>query len=316
MVTIITDSTADLSPELTNRFQIVVVPLEINIENQTFMDGVNLTTPQLFQLISEKNQMPQTAAPSIGAFIEAFNRPGEIFFTGLSSTFSAAFQNATLAAQELEKDKVHLVDSLNLSTGIGLLVCKAAELRDQGMPAAQIAQIISDNVPKVHTSFLIETTDYLYKGGRCSAIQHLVGSLLKIRPIIEVDCSGKMEVKEKLRGTRKKALGSMLIDLENNLSQLDRHRIFVTHTGCDNDAQYLANEIKKICAPDEVCITLHYHRRGCRCQPLRARHHWHFILPAINNSSDNQNPARYVTGFKNVLLLTIHLHSNYFLTSG
>lgn len=255
MVTIVTDSTADISPELINKFHVQVVPLGVSIANQEYQDGVNLSTAQLFELIETNNQLPQTAAPSIGHFLEVFSQPGEFFYTGLSSALSATFQNASLAAKELPENKVTLVDSLNLSTGIGLLVCKAAELSSQGLSNSEIAAEISRTVPKVRTSFVIETMDYLYKGGRCSSLQHLVGSLLKIRPIIEVNSQGKMGVKDKSRGTRKKALDSMLLDLENHLSELDRHRIFITHTGCDEDAGYLAEEIHKLCAPDEINIT-------------------------------------------------------------
>ncbi len=255
MVTIVTDSTADLSPELINKYQVQVIPLGVNIANQTYQDGVDLNTAQLFQLIEENNQLPQTAAPSIGHFLEVFSQPGEFFYTGLSSALSGTFQNASLAAKELPEGKVQLVDSLNLSTGIGLLVCKAAEMNNEGASNVEIAREISRTVPKVRTSFVIETMDYLYKGGRCSALQHLVGSLLKIRPIIEVNSQGKMGVKDKSRGTRKKALDSMLIDLNDHLPQLEHQRIFITHTGCDEDAQYLAGEIQKICSPGEVNIT-------------------------------------------------------------
>ena len=110
-------------------------------------------------------------------------------------------------------------------------------------------------VGRVHTSFIIDTLDYLYMGGRCSAMENVVGSLLKIRPIIEVRPDGTLGVKEKTRGTRKKALGSMLADFEAHLSQVDLHRVFVTHTGCDADAAFLKEELLKIAPIEEVCIT-------------------------------------------------------------
>jgi DegV family protein with EDD domain len=255
MVTIITDSTADLSPELVARHQLVVIPLLVNLAGNTYFDGVNLSTDDLFELVNKFGKLPQTAAPSIVTFQKAFNQPGEFVYIGLSSQLSSTFQNATLAAADPPQDKVHLVDSLNLSTGIGLLVCKAAELRDQGLPAAKIAEKIKNAIPRVRTSFVIETMDYLYKGGRCTPLQHLVGSLLRIRPVIEVKPDGTMGVKDKIRGTRKKALDSMLIDLQAHLDEFDRHRIFITHTGCNADAQYLADEIRIMCSPDEICIT-------------------------------------------------------------
>jgi DegV family protein with EDD domain len=98
--------------------------------------------------------------------------------------------------------------------------------------------------------------EYLYKGGRCTAIQALMGSMLRIRPIIEVHPDGTMGVKEKARGTRAKALQMLLDDLQSCLLELDRHRIFVTHSGCQGDAEFLAGEIRRIAAPDDVRITL------------------------------------------------------------
>lgn len=98
--------------------------------------------------------------------------------------------------------------------------------------------------------------EYLYKGGRCSAIQALVGSFLKIRPVIEVRPDGTLGVKDKVRGTRQKALGLLLANLEADLPALDRHRIFVTPTGCAADADYLVEEIRRLAAPDEVCVTV------------------------------------------------------------
>ena len=255
MVTIVTDSTADLNAELLEKYQVSVVPLGVSIADHTYQDGVDLSTSKLFKLIDEYDQLPQTSAPSVGQFLEVFSQPGDFFFTGLSSALSATYQNAKLAAKELPEGKVQLVDSLNLSTGIGLLVCKAAELRDRGLSNTEIAEEIQRTVPKVRTSFVIETMEYLYKGGRCSALQHLVGSLLKIRPVIEVDAHGKMGVKDKSRGTRKKALELMLDDLDKHQQDWDHHRVFITHTGCDDDALYLANEIQNQYAPDEINIT-------------------------------------------------------------
>jgi DegV family protein with EDD domain len=133
---------------------------------------------------------------------------------------------------------------------------KAADLRDQGLAAAEIEAQVLACVPKVHTAFVIETLDYLYMGGRASSIQHLFGSLLKLRPVIEVRPDGTLGARAKIRGSRKKALDTLLTDLADNLSVLDDRRVFVTHSGCDSDAQALAAEIRRL-APQiqEVLIT-------------------------------------------------------------
>lgn len=254
MVHIICDSTADLGRELPERFDIRIVPLTVIHDGREYKDGVDLDTPGLFDLVSKTGQLPTTAAPSAGEFAQAFDVAGERLCITISSKLSAANQNARLASAELA-GQVQVIDSLNLSTGIGLLVLLAADQRDQGKSAAEIERAVLEAVPKVRTSFVIETMEYLYKGGRCTAIQAFVGSLLKIRPVITVRPDGTLGVKDKIRGTRKKALDALLADLEGQLPHLDRRRIFVTHTGCDADAAYLAGEIERLAAPAEVLIT-------------------------------------------------------------
>lgn len=254
-VTIITDSTADLSPEIINNRQLKVVPLTVYIGGDTYLDGVNLSTQRLFELVEKYGGLPKTAAPSVGVFMEIFNQPGDYVFIGISTELSSTVQNATLASAEFPGRNIFLINSLNLSTGIGMLVLKAADLRDAGLSAAEIQEQVNKCIDKIRCSFVIETMEYLYKGGRCTALQSLFGSLLKIRPVIEVKGNGTMGVKDKIRGTRKKALDSMLVDLQANLDNLDLTRIFVTHTGCDADALYLADEIRKICPVKDIHIT-------------------------------------------------------------
>jgi DegV family protein with EDD domain len=148
-----------------------------------------------------------------------------------------------------------VIDSLNLSTGTGLLALRAADLRDQGCPAEEIERAVQASIPHVHTSFVVETMEYLYKGGRCTALQALMGSLLKIRPVIEIKQDGTMGVKEKLRGTRAKVLKSMLDDFETHIHHLDRARVFVTHCGCSEDALYVSEQIQDLVPEAEVIIT-------------------------------------------------------------
>ena len=254
MIQIFCDSTADLGKELPARFGIHVVPMTVIHAGHEYKDGVELDTTALFARVQETDQLPTTSAPSAGDFVQAFDLDGEHVCITISSKLSAANQNARLASAE-HAGRIRVIDSLNLSSGIGLLVLLAADLRDQGKSVDEIEQAVLAAVPKVHTSFIVETMEYLYKGGRCTAVQALVGSLLKIRPVIAVRPDGSLGVKDKLRGTRKKALDALLADLEGNLPYLDRQRIFVTHTGCDADAAYLAEEIKRLAAPVEVLVT-------------------------------------------------------------
>ena len=256
MVSIITDSTADLNKELIQRYGIQVVPLWVHFKDQTFQDGIDIDRNTLFSLVAESGELPKTAAVSVAEFWDVFNTNEESVYIGISSKLSSSVPNAILTSKELlPEHRAHIVDSLNLSTGIGLLAIKAAELREQGYSGEEIAQTINGLIPKIHTSFMIDTMEYLYMGGRCSAMQNLVGSLLKIRPVISVRPDGTLGVKDKIRGSRKKALESMLLDFRNQLPNVDTQRVFITHTGCDDDATFLAEELQKITPIEEICIT-------------------------------------------------------------
>jgi DegV family protein with EDD domain len=161
-----------------------------------------------------------------------------------------------LAAESFPEGKVRVIDSLNLSTGVGLLTLRAAELRDRGNSSEQIEKELQASVPKVRTSFVIDTMDYLYKGGRCTALQAIVGSVLKIHPIIDVRPDGTLGVKEKARGTLQKGYQRILDDFESHLPELDRRRVFVTHTcNNENDVQFLVSEVTRIATPENIRVT-------------------------------------------------------------
>jgi DegV family protein with EDD domain len=256
MVNIITDSTSDLGPELAAKYNLTVIPLLVTIGGKEYRDGVDIDQKALFELVGKHGELPRTAAPSAGEFARAFGMASETIFIGISSKLSATLQNAQLAAEMLPPGRVTVIDSLNLSTGVGLLAIRAAELRDQGCSAQEIAKAITTSTEKVRTSFVIDTMDYLYKGGRCTAVQALAGSVLKIHPIIEVREDGSLGVKSKARGSLQKGHQMMLDDLKMQLHNVDRNRIFVTHT-CDDEAavKFLVDGVKWVAEPEEILVT-------------------------------------------------------------
>jgi len=255
MLNIITDSTSDLGPDIAAEFNLSVIPLSVTIGGAVYQDGVDIQQKDLFALVQKHGELPKTAAPSVGKLIKLFDCPGDIVFVGISSKLSATIQNAILAAESFPAGKVRIIDSLNLSTGVGLLALRAAGLREQGATAEQIEKELLPCVAKLHSSFMVDTMEYLYKGGRCTAIQAIAGSVLKIHPIIEVNRDGTLGVKEKARGTRQKGLQMMLDDFMDHLGELDLERVFVTHTSSDEDAEFLKREIIRLAAPKDVRIT-------------------------------------------------------------
>ncbi len=256
MLTIVTDSTSDLGADLLQKYQIQIVPLYVQHLGKTFRDGIDIDNPMLFGMVDRTHELPKTSAASIGDFMQVFTETSECICLTISSSLSATYQNAVVAQEQIGRNGIRVVDSLNLSSGIGLLALRAAEMRDRGCPVDEIDRTITALRTKVHTSFVLETLEYVYMGGRCTAIQNFASSILKIRPILEVCPDGSLVVKDKIRGSRKKALDSLLADLRQKLPVLDRQRVFITHTDCPEDAQYLRAEIQKLASPDEILITI------------------------------------------------------------
>ena len=258
MVKIITDSTNDLGKDLLQQLDIEVIPLSVNFSEETYLDGVEITTKELYEKVEKLNQLPKTAAVSIQVFIDTFekyiNEGYEIIYTGIGKSLSRTFENAYLAAQEVNPEKIHLVDSMNLSTGIGLLLMKAAKYRDQGMSAAEIKAKLESDRHNVRAQFAVETMDYLHKGGRCSGVTRLVGSVLKLKPIIQVR-EGKMGVGKLPRGKMVIALNTLIKQLEEDLPNLDKDVVVITHSLADESCAYLETKLAELLGNDVPVIS-------------------------------------------------------------
>lgn len=255
MVKIIADSCCDLSPELIHKFDIEIIPLSVFINNQNYLDGVEINAATLFEAVKLSGELPKTSAPSVATYSKVFQKYPEFISFSISSKLSASFQSASIAKQSLPNVKGSLIDSLSLSTGISLLVLAAAEMAQKNESLEKITAKINTLIPKTNASFVIDTLDYLYMGGRCSSMEHVVGSLLKIRPVIEVKKDGTLGVKEKVSGSRKKALNLMLENFVKNMETIDPTRVFVTHSACPHDAEYLCEELEKVMNIQNLNIT-------------------------------------------------------------
>jgi DegV family protein with EDD domain len=257
MVQIVTDSTCDLEKSMCKDFNIAVIPLSVNLDGRIFRDGIDLSLDEMYQLVNKTGTLPKTAAPTPGEFVEFFNQfTDDIVFIGISSNASATVQNARLAAADLHNKKIEVVDSLNLSTGLGLQVIEAAEMAKQGSSAKEITSHLNSLRNRVHTAFIVDTLDYLYMGGRCSALQNVMSSLLKIRPLIFMQPNGALGVKKKIRGSREKALQGLLDDVREDAAKIDGRRLFITYNRCDEDAEFLKQEIMKIVPAKAIHLTI------------------------------------------------------------
>lgn len=260
-VVITADSTFDFSPEMVERYQVISCPLSIALDDKIYRDGVDITPDDIYARYRETKKLPKTSAVSVGEytdFFEQFTKKGcAVVHINLSSGFSATHNNAVLAAQELED--VYPVDSLNLSTGIGLIVIRACEMRDSGMGAKEIAEELKKIIPLSRASFVLDTLEFLHKGGRCSGIAALGANLLKLKPCIEVK-DGGMSVAKKYRGRLDAVLEQYTREHLSGRDDIDLSRVFITHSGVSEDIiQKVTDTVKDCCNFKEIFVT----RAGC-----------------------------------------------------
>lgn len=260
MIRLISDSTCDLSPELVERYQIHILPLNVNLGEETYIDGRTITPEQLYAWSDATKQTPKTSVFSevdaMNLFAPFLEKGDELICFCISESMSASGQVMRLAAKELHaEDRVHVVNSANLSTGISLLILTAADMIQEGRSVPEILEVLEERKPLVRSSFVIDTLTYLHRGGRCSGMTALVGNVLKLHPTIHVK-DGKMEVGKKYHSNIYHVLKHYEEDLENDLLHAEKRRVFITHSGCrDEWVQELRERLEALHYFDEVLIT-------------------------------------------------------------
>lgn len=237
-VKILTDSTSDLSKELLEKYDIAVVPLNIILDEKSYLDGVEIDPDRIYKWADANSTTPKTAAPLYQYMIDFLSpykeRGDEVVFIGISEDMSSTCQVARLAAEDLEYTNMHVINSMNLSTGIGLQVLRAAEMAMDGADANTIVSSIEEARSKVRASFVVDTLTYLHRGGRCSAVTALIGNVLALKPEITV-VNGKMGVAKKYRGKQNAVIRKYATDLKDHLLAADSRRVFITHSGVNEE---------------------------------------------------------------------------------
>lgn len=230
------DSTCDLSPELKKRYGVSFIPYHINIGNNSYLDNVDVTSSEIFAAYRQSKLLPKTAAVSVGEYVDFFkqwiNQGLEVIHICLGGAISSSYQNCRIASEMLPG--VYPVDSRNLSSGTGHIVIEAANLIEQGLPAPEIAESLDALTGKVHSSFILDTLEYLAAGGRCSSVAALGANLLHLKPCIEVDnTSGGMGLGKKYRGRLDDVLVKYTRDKLSAYSNIRTERIFITSAAAD-----------------------------------------------------------------------------------
>lgn len=260
MVRIVADSTCDLSKELVERYNISILPLHILLGDKEYRDGVDITNEELFAWSDEHKTTPKTSAPSMEDACQLFqsiiDKGDEIIAFCISETMSTSGNVMRLAAEEIEaEDKISVIDSQNLSTGIGLLVCKAGDFIKEGMNRSEIVDKINALRPKVRASFVVDTLTYLHRGGRCSGVAAFAGSALKLHPRIEV-VDGNMQPGKKYRGKYSSVVLSYAKDMEEDMKKADPTRVFITFPGVNEQTlNAVRSYLEELNIFDEICIT-------------------------------------------------------------
>lgn len=260
MIKIISDSTCDLSEELLNKYDIDILPLHVVMGDKEYIDGVNISPDEIYVWSDEHKETPKTSAVGIGEAINLFRKyidaGEEIIAFAISEDMSTTANVMRIAAEELEKeDKIHVIDSMNLSTGVGHLVVEAAIMAKNGESAENIVNEIEKMRHRVRASFVIDTLVYLQRGGRCSSVAAIAGGLLKLHPKIVVE-NGKMIASKKYRGSIDSAILKYVADLEEELAKAKKDRVFITHSGCDKELIAKVREkLEALNRFDEILVT-------------------------------------------------------------
>lgn len=261
-IKLFSDSTCDLPLEEIKRMDIGIVPLVVTFDEDVYRDGVNMTSSDLFNMVNKRKILPKTSAPSPIDFYNAFkpyvDEGKSIIYIGLSSNISTTIQNAQLAANQLDKDKVHVIDSKNLCGAIGGLVRNAYNFINEGMDLEEVVRKIKEIIPNYKLFFTLEELDYLHMGGRCSSVESVVGSILDIKPIINMSPSG-LNLWKKSRG-KGKAIKMMINEAAKDKDRILFKEIHLAHAvGSEEEAKKIKHQLIK-----ETGIT-NYHEYTIGC---------------------------------------------------
>lgn len=236
-IKIVSDSTCDLPAELLRQYDITILPLHINKNGRSYLDGVEIKPSDIFSFVDSGGEICTTAAVNVGEYMDCFDALSPLYdaviVITIGSGFSGCCQNARVAAEEYQN--IHVVDSCSLSCGQGLLVLKAAQLAQEGLSPEEICDQLNEAAAHIEVSFILDRLDYMKKGGRCSAVAALGANLLKIKPCIEVK-NGRMTVGKKYRGSFAKVIDQYTKERLDLCREVCTDLVIVAHPDAEQSA--------------------------------------------------------------------------------
>jgi len=254
-IVLLTDSTCDLTPELIEKYNIDVIPLYVTIDNKTYKDMTEIDSTKMYKISEETGSHPKTSTASIQDFYDFFIKylkdGKDVVYCGIGEHLSSNYQNLFIVKDLVEEkhpglsSHLYLVDSMNLSTGISLVLIKMSEAISEGKSVEEVVKIGNETAPKVHAGFCVPNLTYIYKGGRCSNAARFLGNLLSIKPMLTVE-NGYLNVWKKSMGSYKKALKIMIDEFLKQFPNVDKKYVFITHSLGDQYATYIRSKIEHV----------------------------------------------------------------------
>lgn len=246
MIKIVTDSTADLPADLVQQHGIHVIPLKVLFGDKTYREGIDLGNQEFYRMLAEAKTPPTTSQPSVGEFFDLYSELSkdghEIISIHLSSKLSGTISSAQSAKEMLPDAKITIIDSASIAMGLGLMVLTAARAVAEGKTTAEIVAAVEKMIPAMNVVFVVDTLEYLQKGGRIGGAAALVGTLLKVKPILCLK-DGRVEPLDKVRSKRK-ALARLLEVVEERMGPGTPVRMAVLHAEVPDEARELEQEVR------------------------------------------------------------------------
>ncbi|NLY10724.1 MAG: DegV family protein [Firmicutes bacterium] len=258
-IKLITDSAADLPEEIAQNYDIDIVPLRIFFDDKEYLDKVTLSTPEFYKLLAASENLPSTTQITPVEFSERFEKylkeGYKVLYIGISSKLSGTLQSAVLAKELLGSDDIEVFDSLSASIGIGLLVIRAAEMAAEGKSLHEIISKLTAYREQAFGYLYLDTLNNLVKGGRLSKAKGVVGSLLRIKPVLKITEDGEIVVAEKTRSLQA-ALSTIVKRAKERQRNLSNESIAIAHTNAPELAEKLSELVQEEFKPRKIVISL------------------------------------------------------------
>jgi len=255
-IALVTDSTASLPTELVRRHGIYVIPTYVIVRGRVFRDGVDLAPEEFYRLLREAETLPTTSQPSVRDFVELYiqlsQKAEAILSIHLSSRLSATVSSALAARREMRPVPIHVIDSRSASMGLGFIVLAAARAVEEGKSLPQVTEVIEGLIPRMNVIFVVDTLEYLRRGGRIGGASALIGSVLSIKPILYLK-DGRVELLEKVR-TKRRAKERLLEIMAERLGSAKGIHVAILHADALEEAQAIEEQIVRRFEPVELYV--------------------------------------------------------------